>query len=362
MADKKIRNNKQPFKNGFQSRSLGVALLIILSSCYPLFAMGGSSTSSSFFIEEQLDQFQELDSYEESLHARIILAQSFVPSKNPLTRVEMKVNKPRITHAGLILSIRNDLNGSDLTAASISGDNVPFFINWVEFDIPDIEVVVGDTYYLVLRSGTSSENPYRLRYEYNDSGDIYSNGELFRFFTTSSIWEPIGSETEFVDACFRTYSFVPQTDMICDDLMYINESAWLNATPGQENLQAFFSIRNSGTPFSTIDWKIVNWPSWGDWSFSAMNGSNLRPEDGYEQINIVVTAPNINVPDEYNGKIIVQNENDENDTEEVLARLVTPKEKQKQHTFSTSSPLLSFFASLIQRDIFLFKNFFTFFS
>jgi hypothetical protein len=308
-----------------KTRLLHLVLVFIISlSSIPIIQSDTNHLIAADLQEFILDQHQENDTYETSIHQRVSLAQEFTPSLSPLTKVEVKINKPRKTDRSLVLSLRESLTGNDIVTSSVNAVDIPYFTNWIEFDIPDVDVTVGKPYYIVLSSSVYSDDSYRWKYDYNDTADIYPNGTLYRYFHTSDIWEKVESDEDYVDACFRTYSYISHTDLVCDG--YFN---WTDIKPGQDNLTGMFTIENQGTPYSKLHWKIISWPSWGTWSFSQLNGTKLRPEDGLKTITIHVIAPNFNVPDEYLGKITIINTEDANDTEYVQARLVTPKNKIK---------------------------------
>jgi len=326
---------------GLKIISFGLVALFILSS-EPLFANDQSfnlrvSTEPEYLI----DQSQEEGPYKLGFHQQITLAQSFIPTITPLTKVEVKIEKPRRTVYDIILSVRASLDGPDMTAYSIAAEDVPYYTNWIEFDVPDVDLIKGNTYYIVLRSLTSSEYPYRWHFDYNMSGDIYSDGKMYRYFSPSATWEPVETSSDYVDASFRTYSYHSYVNLECEG--YLN---WTDIQPGEENLIGFFVVRNNGTPYSRLNWKIQNWPGWGTWQFSVTEQTGLKPEDGDTRVNVIVNAPQSNVPDEYLGKITIINKDNVNDTEIIQARLVTPKGKS---ILNSNHPLITNIFHLITR-------------
>jgi hypothetical protein len=75
------------------------------------------------------------------------------------------------------------------------------------------------------------------------------------------------------------------------DLSCGGELQWTNATPN-EIVTDSFTVSNIGEADSHLDWAIAEWPSWGTWTFSLLDGNNLKPEDGPVTITVSVEAPN----------------------------------------------------------------------
>jgi hypothetical protein len=102
-------------------------------------------------------------------------AQSFVAEFGLLTQVSVdaSLGENRVPDAPLTLAIRSDLNGPDLASAQMDGAGMPGHMveNWVVFDIPDIALDVGLTYYAVLYS-----YPTNAPYELHVTLDAYPNG------------------------------------------------------------------------------------------------------------------------------------------------------------------------------------------
>ena len=320
-------------------------VLLLASAIHPLHATDDIYQVSSG-PEEILDQTQENCSYEEGVHHHVMLAQSFIPSLSPLTKIDVKINKPRKTVLPLIISVKKSLDSSSLTSTVIPAEDVPFFSHWIMADIDDIDVIPGETYHIVLSTPSPSETPYRWYFDYNENNDPYQDGKMFRSFNNGNDWESVETDYDFVDAAFRTYSYIGYTDLSCTG--FLN---WTNVKPAQDNLTGFFTVRNDGTPYSKLNWKIQNWPGWGTWQFSQKNGENLCPEDGTITITINIEAPHSNVPDSYDGKIVIINEDNINDTCVIQAKMETSKSKSDIEDESSQQKGINNILFQIQKDI-----------
>jgi len=99
--------------------------------------------------------------------------------------------------------------------------------------------------------------------------------------------------------------------------------SWIDVDPDSV-VTGSFSIENDGHSDSKLDWEIVEYPSWGIWSFTPSEGEDLRPSDGKITIDVDVRAPDIK-NDNYNGQIKIVNLDDENDFDIVPVTLATPR-------------------------------------
>jgi hypothetical protein len=108
------------------------------------------------------------------------IAQSFIPSLPNLTKVALMLSHQYTDiHPGVLLSIRSNLNASDLTSIVVDCTDIPYFkeLNWTIFYIPDISVVPGNTYYIIVRPyGDVSYACYSTDFLSNDP---YSPGEAW---------------------------------------------------------------------------------------------------------------------------------------------------------------------------------------
>ena len=274
-------------------------------------------------VEYVLDQKQFLNDGHSNIHRNIWMAQSFKPSMTPLTKVLLKIDKPVVIDEPLLFSIRKNLTGSELTYIPITSDEIPYYINWVEFDFPDIEVEVGETYYIIVRTNSPSSKSYRWLYKNNETemGDPYENGKQWISFNKGQDWVLTEDEDSYIDSTFQTYSYVTNSDLYCNS----NNLNWTNIEPAS-TVTGSFTVENIGTPLSYLDWEITNWPSWGVWTFTPSDGNRLKPEDGIVTVQLSVKAPNI-TNNRYSGQITIINKEDDSDYCTIDASLATPKNR-----------------------------------
>jgi len=126
------------------------------------------------------------------------IAQSFVPSKKVLTRVELYVVKGITASYPYEVAIRESLTGKNLAETSISPKDIPDERGWVEFDFDDIPVIPGHLYYIVSSTRDSEGNYYFWGVGIFDP---YSSGTLFYSSDGGETW----TEEEDYDTSFKTY-------------------------------------------------------------------------------------------------------------------------------------------------------------
>jgi len=109
------------------------------------------------------------------------------------------------------------------------------------------------------------------------------------------------------------------------DLESDGELRWEKVKPALE-VRGNFTIENVGEEYSELDWKISEWPEWGDWTITPKSGNGLLPEDG--KITVEVT---ILVPEEekkvFTGDVKIENVNNESDFEIINVYLKTPRSR-----------------------------------
>jgi len=151
------------------------------------------------------------DGWGEGLHPPFVIAQSFKPAMENLTAVQLWFFKHLNPPAGveITVSIRDSLNGSDLTAKTINADNVGIKKSgtWVFFNFEDITVIPEETYYIVCSGSKGDANGCYCWYF--DLNDKYSRGEAWYSNDSGVSWitleEAYYPELPEPDFCFKTY-------------------------------------------------------------------------------------------------------------------------------------------------------------
>jgi hypothetical protein len=121
----------------------------------------------------------------------------------------------------------------------------------------------------------------------------------------------------------------PEPDLKCNGTL-----SWPGVKWG-ETVSGFFTVENIGEPDSLLDWKILTWPSWGNWSFTKSSGEDLKPGD-IETVGVTVVAP-YEWNSDFSGYLLLINIENGNDYEIIDVSLSTPKNK----AFNFNFPILN---------------------
>jgi hypothetical protein len=150
-----------------------------------------------------IDQIQDSSSkHGQSGWSGFKLAQSFVPIKKTLTKVELLVFKEG-NPTGIIISIKENLDGNSLTSVYMKGNEIngEFDANWYSFNFEETELIPGQTYYIVWEQvGGNMEN---VIYWVFGENNPYINGSGWK---KTGTWEELNSsDYPKPDLCFKTY-------------------------------------------------------------------------------------------------------------------------------------------------------------
>lgn len=132
------------------------------------------------------------------------------------------------------------------------------------------------------------------------------------------------------------------SDLYCDGSL-----SWTDVKPG-ELVTGTFTVENIGATGSLLDWEIIDWPTWGTWTFSPSSGNDLKPSHGSVDIYVEVLAPN-QKNQQFTGEVRITNKADATDYCIIDVSLATPKNK----AFNTDLLFLRF----LEQDPYIFPIF-----
>lgn len=241
----------------------------------------------------------------------LLVAQSFVPTKEVLTRVELLVGKNATARYPLKVGIRDNLSHQNLVETQFEPDQISTGnLTWTEFNFEDLWVTPGQTYYIVSSTKNATDNFYG--WAANNHSDSYPNGVAFWSIDNGSSWHQSasmmqpqtnpapqgprsrGADNGTYDMCFKTYGL---------------KKTVLSLTVTSTFIKPTFSIKNTGNVTAqNLTWqgsvqggifKKVNYTFSGSGS-----QSDLKPGDsflvkfgmvtGFGPITVTMSASAIN--------------------------------------------------------------------
>ncbi|HEC89674.1 MAG TPA: tandem-95 repeat protein, partial [Thermoplasmatales archaeon] len=149
---------------------------------------------------EQLDQQQTTYNKDLSLYGTRWAAQSFTPTLETLTKIELYIKKTGSPSENLELLVReNSIDGPTIASITLPPTAISTSYQWIEFDITDTTVTPGNNYYIILHTnGGSASNSYYWAFS---STNTYTNGSLWFSSNSGTTWNQY---TQY-DTCFKTY-------------------------------------------------------------------------------------------------------------------------------------------------------------
>jgi C1A family cysteine protease len=188
----------------------------------------------------------------------------------------------------------------------------------------DVPVLLGgDSRTIVKSIAHAGESYYRSGASWLD---------LYDYTFTDPTWD------HTANFCIKGYTggWTPlYPDLDCD-----GELSWAKVKPGA-TVMGNFTVQNIGEPTSELDWTVIEWPEWGEWTFTPSSGTDLTPEEGAVSILVHVVAPT--EKSEYNGTIKIVNAHDPGDYEEISVYMKTPVDLTLKYR------LLDLLSSLLER-------------
>ena len=237
----------------------------------------------------------------------LMIAQSFIPTKEVLTRVELYVGKNVTASYPLVVGIRDNLTKRNLVETELGPDHFTGNLTWIEFNFEDLWVNPGQTYFIVAATKNATDNYYG--WAASNHSDAYPNGVAYWSIDNGSSWQGSvsaaqpqttaaygmqsrGTDNGTFDMCFKTYGF---------------RETVLNLTFTSAFLTPKITITNVGNvtaqnPTCTVSvqgglFKKVNY-TWSGSQAELQPGNSmlvkLRFMTGFGFITITVTASAIN--------------------------------------------------------------------
>jgi len=109
------------------------------------------------------------------------------------------------------------------------------------------------------------------------------------------------------------------------DLNCEGSLSWTDVEPGATVTDSFI-VENIGESLSLLDWEVLSYPDWGNWTFTPDSGTGLSEGDSVT-IEVEVEAPN-EEETEFTGEIILVNSDNPDDTCTIDVSLATPVSQQ----------------------------------
>jgi len=191
-------------------------------------------------------------------YANLSVAQSFIPQKEILTRLQFLMARNSTTLYPCYLAVRDNLIGENLTIITVEPNKFPIVngtptqeeMTWVEFDFKDITITPGHTYYLALYTANITENYYWIA---GNGTNVYQNGTVFLSTDDGKTW----FEFTNADCCFKTFGInneAPETPAIDGQTLGID---------GVTYKYSFVAIDSDGDNISyCINWGDNTYTNW----------------------------------------------------------------------------------------------------
>ncbi len=153
--------------------------------------------------------------------------------------------------------------------------------------------------------------------------DDYGEKVVYRFHEAGiyRVYLLVQDDDGHSDAIIKNVTVTPYTpDLECQGSL-----SWSNVKPNEE-VQGSFTVSNIGDANSTLNWRIISYPTWGNWTFTPDRGYNLKPSDGSQIVQVKVVAPGKRNY-AFTGTIKVINMDNPSDYDTIQVSLVTSKSR-----------------------------------
>ena len=119
-----------------------------------------------------------------------------------------------------------------------------------------------------------------------------------------------------------------------------------------DTVQGSFEIQNIGGNSSSLKWRVVDYPEWGNWTFDPIFGEGLTPEQGSINVHVSIEVPDVSNCI-FEGLIRIENEENEEDFDTVPVYLKTSRNRLRAPYlyYLKEHPFLNLIYSLLMNFI-----------
>ena len=93
-----------------------------------------------------------------------------------------------------------------------------------------------------------------------------------------------------------------------------------------DTVHGSFEIQNIGGNSSSLKWRVVDYPDWGNWTIDPIFGEGLTPDQGSIDVHVSIEVPDVSNR-VFEGLIRIENEENEEDFDTVPVYLKTSRNK-----------------------------------
>ena len=256
---------------------------------------------------DELDQYQLNQSYGlliGSFNAnepqwKATAAQEFTPTKSILTRVELYIkNNDALASEPYVVSIRETLEGPDLTVASLSPTDIGDEYTWIEFDFDDITVTPGEIYYIFSQSENVQDNKYQWGWYHEN---VYPNGTCYSRINENSPYDDL-----LTDLTFKTYGIDTTALAISFENSVTSFAVIIENSGDVDAHDVVVNIEASGGIFGLIDASVSS--GYDEISIGSNEVITLPQLIGLGPLSISVTVESSNadeLSDNWDGLIVL---------------------------------------------------------
>lgn len=189
------------------------------------------------------------------------VAQSFIPTREVLTRVELYAGRNSTASNPLVVGIRDNLTHENLVETSVPPwDFVAGNFSWVNCDFDDLWVTPGLTYYIVTSTKNVTDNWYG--WAANDNADSYPNGCAWFSVDNGTSWNQSAAQNQEEPNIFNSQQLTPlgrydDTGDMCFKTYGLHDTT-LSVTTGGTFLKPAFLIQNAGSTTAVdVHWQMT---------------------------------------------------------------------------------------------------------